>query len=41
MFIGKVIYISLKILVFSEKVAIKNQGTHFWEIHLWQLWQKC
>lgn len=29
MFAGKVIYISLKILVFREKVAIKNQGTHF------------
>ena len=41
MFVGKVIYISLKILVFREKVAIKNQGTHFGAIHLWQLWQKC
>lgn len=40
MFVGKIIYISLKILVFREKVAIKNQGTHFWAIHLWQLWQK-
>ena len=40
MFLGKIIYFSLKILVFREKVAIKNQGTHFWEIHLWQLWQK-
>lgn len=40
MFIGKVIYIFLKIPVFREKVAIKNQGTHFWAIHLWQLWQK-
>lgn len=29
MFAGKVIYISPKILVFREKVAIKNQGTHF------------
>lgn len=43
MFIGKVICIALKILVLREKVAIKNQGTHFWAIHLWQLWQnvKC
>lgn len=41
MFAGKAIYISLKILVFREKVAIKNQGTHFLAIHLWQLWQKC
>lgn len=29
-----------KFLVFSEKVAFKNQGTHFWAIQLWQLWQK-
>lgn len=29
MFAGKIIYISLKFLVFREKVAIKNQGTHF------------
>lgn len=29
MFIGKVICIALKILVLREKVAIKNQGTHF------------
>ena len=41
MFAGKVIYISLKILVFRGKVAFKIQGTHFWAIQLWQLWQKC
>lgn len=41
MFIGKTICIALKILVFMEKVALENQGTHFWAIHLWQLWQKC
>ena len=40
MFAGKNCIFAAKILVFRGKVAIKNQGTHFWAIHLWQLWQK-
>ena len=41
MFAGKSYLYFAKNPCFKGKIAIKNQGTHFWAIHLWQLWQKC